>query len=68
MVTSDPWQEKEGLIQKPFQEVEAHDRVAVLQRLQKSNPEALALALEWDDVVLSVVKTQHKIAKCVILR
>jgi U3 small nucleolar RNA-associated protein 3 len=60
---SDPWQQPGEPSQKPTQVENPSDRISVLQHLQKTNPEALALALEWDDVVHSIVKTEQKIAK-----
>ena len=61
--TSDFWQQAEEPSQKSFQAEKLSDRVSVLQHLQKTNPEALALALEWDDVVHSAMKTERKIAQ-----
>ncbi|KAI8978801.1 Sas10 C-terminal domain-containing protein [Trametes punicea] len=39
------------------------DRQSLLRYLEKTNPEALALANDWDDVAHSLVKAQAKIAK-----
>ncbi|KAI0771179.1 Sas10 C-terminal domain-containing protein [Trametes elegans] len=39
------------------------DKQALLRHLEKTNPEALALANDWDDVAHSLVKSQAKIAK-----
>lgn len=44
------------------------DRTALLRHLEKTNPEALALAGDWDDAARSLVKTQSKIALYVLLR
>ncbi|KAH9851545.1 Sas10 C-terminal domain-containing protein [Lenzites betulinus] len=39
------------------------DKQSLLRHLEKTNPEALALANDWDDVAHSLVKAQAKIAK-----
>jgi U3 small nucleolar RNA-associated protein 3 len=38
------------------------DRASLLRYLQKTNPEALSLAGDWDDAVRTLIKTQAKIA------
>ena len=42
------------------------DKVSVLRHLQKTNPETLALAFEWEDIARSVIKTGRKLAEYVI--
>ncbi len=39
------------------------DKQSLLRHLEKTNPEALALANDWDDVAHSLVKAQANIAK-----
>ncbi|EIW59077.1 rRNA-processing protein SAS10 [Trametes versicolor FP-101664 SS1] len=39
------------------------DKQSLLRHLEKTNPEALALANDWDDVAHSLVNAQAKIAK-----
>ncbi|KAH9948836.1 Sas10 C-terminal domain-containing protein [Amylocystis lapponica] len=39
------------------------DKYALLRHLEKTNPEALALARDWDDVVYQLVQAEEKIAK-----
>jgi len=33
--------------------------------MEKTNPETLALAYDWDDIAAKVVRTQEKIKECV---
>ncbi|KAI0826750.1 Sas10 C-terminal domain-containing protein [Trametes gibbosa] len=40
-----------------------HDKQSLLRHLEKTNPEALALANDWDDVAHNLVKAQAKITK-----
>lgn len=42
------------------------DKPGLLRHLQKTNPEALALAGDWDSTARTLVKTQQQIAECVI--
>ncbi|EMD40075.1 hypothetical protein CERSUDRAFT_92569 [Gelatoporia subvermispora B] len=39
------------------------DKQALLRHLEKTNPEALALARDWDDVAHKLVKAQNRIAE-----
>lgn len=43
------------------------DRLSVLRHLEKTNPEALALARDWDDTVWTLTNTRKKIAQWVFL-
>ena len=43
------------------------DKQALLRHLEKTNPEALALAHDWEDVAYSVIKSKAKIEKYVCL-
>ncbi|KAF5360398.1 hypothetical protein D9756_004767 [Leucocoprinus leucothites] len=40
-----------------------HDKRSLLRHLEKTNPEALALARDWDDTVQGLMKTRRKIAQ-----
>ena len=37
------------------------DKVTIIRNLQKTSPETLALAQEWDDVARAVVKAEQKV-------
>lgn len=39
-----------------------NDKKAVLQHLERENPEALALARDWDDTARNLIEMQAKIA------
>jgi U3 small nucleolar RNA-associated protein 3 len=39
------------------------DRRSLLRHLEKTNPEALALARDWDDTVTALMKTRRRIAQ-----
>ncbi|KAL5512808.1 hypothetical protein ACEPAG_3074 [Sanghuangporus baumii] len=39
------------------------DKVSILRHLQRTNPEALALAFEWEDIARSVIKTEKKLSE-----
>ncbi|KAJ3541270.1 hypothetical protein NM688_g6111 [Phlebia brevispora] len=39
------------------------DKQSLLRHLEKTNPEALALARDWDDIARTLVRTQQKIAQ-----
>lgn len=41
------------------------DTPSLLRHLEKTNPEALALARDWEDVAHTLTETQAKIAKYV---
>jgi U3 small nucleolar RNA-associated protein 3 len=41
------------------------DKQALLRHLEKTSPETLALARDWDDIARSVVKAGEKLKKCV---
>jgi U3 small nucleolar RNA-associated protein 3 len=43
------------------------DRQSLFRHLEKTNPEALALARDWDDTVWALMNTQKKIAQSVFL-
>ncbi|KAI0647747.1 Sas10 C-terminal domain-containing protein [Trametes meyenii] len=58
--------ETDGLVNEPAQPAVQplpQDKQSLLRHLEKTNPEALALANDWDDVAHSVVKAQNKIAR-----
>ena len=42
------------------------DKKDALRHLEKTNPETLALANDWEDIAAKVVRTQEKIKECVI--
>ena len=44
------------------------DKQSLLRHLEKTNPEALALANDWDDVAYSLVKSKAKIEKYVYMQ
>lgn len=39
------------------------DKQALLRHLEKTTPESLALARDWEDVAWNIVKTQQKLEK-----
>ncbi|KXN88204.1 hypothetical protein AN958_07663 [Leucoagaricus sp. SymC.cos] len=39
------------------------DRRSLIRHLEKTNPEALALARDWDDTVMTLMKTRKRIAQ-----
>lgn len=41
------------------------DKNAALRHMEKTNPETLALAYDWEDIATKVVRTQEKIKECV---
>ena len=41
------------------------DKQALLRHLEKTNPEALALAHDWDDVAYNVMKSKAKLERYV---
>ncbi|KAG1742402.1 Sas10 C-terminal domain-containing protein [Suillus paluster] len=47
---------------QPILNVALSDKKAVLQHLERENPEALALARDWDDTARSLIEMQAKIA------
>ncbi|KAI5120759.1 hypothetical protein M0805_004723 [Coniferiporia weirii] len=47
--------------EKPVSVPIGTDRTSILRHLEKTSPETLALAQEWEDVAQSVVKTEEKI-------
>ncbi|OAX44281.1 hypothetical protein K503DRAFT_706552 [Rhizopogon vinicolor AM-OR11-026] len=47
---------------QPILKVVSGDKNAVLQHLEIENPEALALARDWDDTARNLVETQAKVA------
>ncbi|KAI0373750.1 hypothetical protein BV20DRAFT_962324 [Pilatotrama ljubarskyi] len=58
--------EADGFVDEPVQPAAQplpQDKQSLLRHLEKTNPEALALANDWDDVAHSLVKAQNKIAK-----
>ena len=44
------------------------DKQALLRHLEKTNPEALALAHDWDDVAYNVIKSKAKLERYVCER
>jgi U3 small nucleolar RNA-associated protein 3 len=42
------------------------DKKAALRQMEKTNPETLALAYDWEDIAEKVVRTQEKIKECVM--
>lgn len=42
------------------------DKKDALRHLEKTNPETLALANDWEDISAQVVHTQEKIKECVM--
>ena len=53
----DLFEPREHVVEPSF-----HDKQSLLRHLEKTNPEALALARDWDDIARSLVKSQAKIA------
>ncbi|KAG0694520.1 Sas10 C-terminal domain-containing protein [Suillus ampliporus] len=47
---------------QPIPNVVLSDKKAVLQHLERENPEALALARDWDDTARNLIEMQAKIA------
>ncbi len=41
------------------------DKQALLKHLEKTNPEALALAHDWDDVAYNIMKSKAKLERSV---
>ena len=41
------------------------DKNAALRHMEKTNPETLALAYDWEDIATKVVRTQEKIKEYV---
>lgn len=39
------------------------DKASLLRHLEKTNPEALALARDWDDVACKLTQAESKLAK-----
>ncbi|KAI9463799.1 hypothetical protein F5148DRAFT_1276468 [Russula earlei] len=58
-------QETEDLLLEPVMAIAIQltslDKKAALRHLEKTNPEALALAYDWEDIATKVVHTQEKI-------
>ena len=42
------------------------DPAAILKHLEKTNPEALALARDWEDTAYNLAKAKQKLDKCVL--
>jgi hypothetical protein len=42
------------------------DKKDVLRHMEKTNPESLALAYDWEDIAAKVVHVQEKIKECVM--
>lgn len=42
------------------------NKKAALRQIEKTNPETLALAYDWEDTAAKVVHTQEKIKQCVM--
>ncbi|KIK47218.1 hypothetical protein CY34DRAFT_799577 [Suillus luteus UH-Slu-Lm8-n1] len=47
---------------RPTIDLSLNDKKAVLQHLERENPEALALARDWDDTARNLIEMQAKIA------
>lgn len=47
--------------------VPSQDRASLIRHLEKTNPESLALAFEWEDVVQATLDSEKKIAQSVNL-
>ena len=45
--------------------IEHLDKATAIRHLEKTNPETLALAREWDDVVRDLMHVQQRLNKCV---
>lgn len=43
------------------------DKLSLLRHLEKTSPETLALARDWDDIVVTVVKAGERLKKFVKL-
>jgi len=41
------------------------DKKDALRHMEKTNPETLALAYDWEDIAAKVVHVQEKIKECV---
>ena len=41
------------------------DKASLIRHLEKTNPEALALARDWEDTAFALTETQEKIEACV---
>ncbi|KAI0769873.1 Sas10 C-terminal domain-containing protein [Fomes fomentarius] len=58
--------EDDGFVDEPAQAVVQQlpqDKPSLLRHLEKTNPEALALANDWEDVAYNLVKSKSKIEK-----
>ncbi|TBU45012.1 Sas10 C-terminal domain-containing protein [Dichomitus squalens] len=57
--------DEDGIVDEPVQPVVQlpQDKQSLLRHLEKTNPEALALAHDWDDVAYNIVKSKAKIEK-----
>lgn len=44
-----------------------HDKSSLLRHLEKNSPETLALARDWDDIAVTVVKAGQRLKKYVKL-
>lgn len=48
---------------KPSPALEGTDRLSILRHMEKTCPETLGLAQDWEDVVQSILKTDKKLAE-----
>jgi U3 small nucleolar RNA-associated protein 3 len=39
------------------------DKRSIIRHLEKNNPEALALARDWEDTAFNLIRTKQKLAK-----
>lgn len=47
---------------RPLIDASSNDKTTILQHLERENPEALALARDWDDTARNLIEIQAKIA------
>ncbi|THH09523.1 hypothetical protein EW145_g1944 [Phellinidium pouzarii] len=48
-------------VEKPTVAAVGSDKMSILRHLEKTSPETLALAQEWEDVARSIMKTEQKL-------
>ena len=49
-------------VEKPTPALVGSDRGSILRHLEKTSPETIALAFEWEDTATSIIKTEKKLA------
>lgn len=47
--------------------ITSQDPAVLIQHLEKTSPETLALAQDWEDIIQELAKSQEAISLCVIL-